>query len=74
MRHMDIVEGFCHGQTGQIANYALVFMVRGIIEKWKLPIGYFLSSGPIKGVTMKDLWIDCITKLHAIALTVTLVI
>ena len=72
-RHMDIVEGFCHGQTGQMANYASVFMVRGIIEKWKLPIGYFDSSGPMKVVTIKDLLSDRITKLHAIGLTVTLV-
>ena len=73
-RHMDVVEGFCHGQTGQMANYALVFMVRGLIEKWKLPVGYFLSSGPMKGATMKDLLFDGITKLHAIGLTVMLVI
>ena len=57
-RHMDIVEGFYHGQTGQMETYTLVFMVRGVIEKWKLPIGYFLSSGPMKGVTIKDLLID----------------
>lgn len=27
----------------KLANYALVFMVRGIISKWKQPFGFFFS-------------------------------
>ena len=73
-KHQDSVEGFGHGQPGQLANYALVFMVRGLTEKWKLPIGYFLSSGPMKGTTMQQLLNECITELHAIGLKVMLVI
>ena len=69
--HQDSVKGFGHGQ---LANYALVFMVRGFTDKWKLPIGYFLSSGPMKGATMQQLLSECITELHAIGLTVMLVI
>ena len=48
----DIVEGFEDfgemGQTRFIANHAITFMVRVLASKWKQPIGYFLSSGPIK--------------------------
>ena len=73
-RHRDYVEGFGHGQAGQLANHTLVFMVRGLVEKWKLPVGYFLSSGPMSGATMRELLKSCLDKLHGIGLTVLLVI
>ena len=53
----DIVEGFEDfgdiGQTRYIANHAIAFMVRGLASKWKQPVGYFLSSGPIKATTCR---------------------
>ena len=52
----DIIErfeDFGHiGQTRYIANHAIVFMIRGLASKWKQPIGYFLSSGPIRAKTL----------------------
>ena len=47
--HRDNIEGFGHGQTGKLANHAHLFMVGGFIYKWKLPIAYYLSSGPMVG-------------------------
>ena len=42
-------EDFGHlGRTKDIANHATVFIVWGLVSKWKQPIGYFLSAGPIK--------------------------
>jgi len=42
----DLIEGFIPAGK-QLANHALVYMVRGLTEKWKQAVGYFLSSGPI---------------------------
>ena len=48
----DIVEGYedfgTMGRTKYVANHAIAFVVRGLISKWKQPVGYFLSSEPIK--------------------------
>ena len=55
----DSVEGFEDfgnlGQTRYIANHATTFMVRGLASKWKQPVGYFLSSGPIKAQILQSL-------------------
>lgn len=67
----DSVEGF---SDASLANHALVFLVRGLIHRWKQPFGYFLSSGPITGGTMKELLFDAVEHLHSIGLTVCVVI
>ena len=60
----DSVEGFEDfgnlGQTRYIANHATAFMVRGLASKWKQPVGYFLSSGPIKAKILQSLTRQCI--------------
>ena len=38
------------------------FMVRGLALKWKQPIGYFLSSGPIKPAILDSLVKECLDK------------
>ena len=35
-----------------MATHALAFMVRGLATKWKQPVGYFLSAGPVTGKTL----------------------
>ena len=42
----DAVDGFSDhvSRTEELANHALVFIVRGIIEKWKQPIMEHLSN------------------------------
>ena len=52
----------------------IVFLVRGLRTKWKQPVGYFLSSGPLSGDIMKTLLLECIQKLSAIGLSVKLVV
>lgn len=48
---LDIVEGFENfGDTGRckyMATHALALIVRGLLSKWKQPVGYYLSSGPV---------------------------
>ena len=74
----DIVEGFEDfgqlGQTRYIANHAIAFMVRGLASKWKQPVGYFLSSGPIKATILQSLTKMCISKLEATGLNVVALI
>ena len=45
----DCTEGFedlgSQGRTCNIANHALLFMVRGLHWKWKQPVAYYLSRG-----------------------------
>ena len=64
----DMVEGFSVEleRSNMLANHANVFMLRGLIEKWKQPIGYYLSSGPMSGDVMVKLLRQCITKLLAV--------
>ena len=70
----DIIEGFEDfghiGQTRYIANHAIVFMIRGLASKWKQPIGYFLSSGPIRAKTLQSLTRSCISKVTETGLNV----
>ena len=76
--YMDCVEGLedygAIGKTRFMANNALVFMVRGLANKWKQCIGYFLSSGPTKGDSLQYLTRQAIDKLSSIGLRVRVVI
>ena len=74
----DIIEGFEDfgniSQTGYIANHAIAFMVRGLSSKWKQPIGYLLSSGPIRAITLQSLTRSCISKVTETGLNVVALI
>ena len=74
----DEVEGFedfgLLGKRTYVANHALVFMVRGLTVKWKQPIGYFLSSGPVGGETLTKLLLEAIDKITDIGLEVKIVL
>ena len=47
----DCVEGLEDlGNAGRyryVANHAGVFMVHGLVQKWKQPVGYFITTGPM---------------------------
>ncbi len=65
-RRTDSVEGVMdHGSFGRgnmMANHAGVFMVRGLVKKWKQPIGYIMNNGPLKNHDLKTLTMECIDK------------
>jgi hypothetical protein len=48
----DFIEGFedlgSRGRTCNVANHALLFMIRGLHQKWKQPVAYYLSRGSTK--------------------------
>ena len=69
--HIDGLEDFGNGQrTLKIANHAGVFMVSGIADNWKQPVGYVLSSGPVSGKRLKTLLLNCIEKVAETGLKV----
>ena len=69
----DLVEGFIPAGK-RLANHAFVYMVRGLTEKWKQAVGYFLSSGPISAADMKVHLIECFTRLEDVGLKVVVII
>ena len=57
-----------------IATYVTVFMVKSLLGKWKQPIGYFYTSGPMKTDMVKNKLMECIDILHGCNLYVKVVI
>ena len=53
---LDKIEGFeDFGELGTsqfVADHALVFMVRGLLSKWKQPLACFLTAGTVKPETL----------------------
>ena len=73
--HIDGLEDFGNGQrTLRLANHAGVFIMSGITERWKQPIGYCLSAGPVSGKKLKTLVLDCIEKVEETGLRVVVFI
>ncbi|KAL1516265.1 hypothetical protein ABEB36_000184 [Hypothenemus hampei] len=72
----DEVEGFATQNTSghAFANHAQVFMVRGITQRWKQPIFYHFSGGPVSGFDIAITLKSIILKLTDIGLTVCTVI
>ena len=52
----NCIEGFedlgSQGRTCNMANHALLFMVRGLHRKWKQPVAYYLSRGSTKAAML----------------------
>ena len=76
--HGDFIEGFENygnfGSTQHISNHALCFMVRGLKQKWKQPLAYFLSSNTTPSQTLKCITKSIITQLKDINLNVKVLI
>ncbi|XP_063215855.1 uncharacterized protein LOC134527262 [Bacillus rossius redtenbacheri] len=77
-RKNDIIEGFedmgAGKRSNKFAKQALVFMVRGMFHKWKLPISYFLTSSSVKCDVLKELIIEHITLLQEAGLIVRAIV
>ena len=69
----DQVEGFCP-DSRQLANHATVFMVKGLFDTWKQPLGYYLVSGPMCGSEMKVHLLECLTSLSEVGIEVMVVV
>ncbi|KAF0711482.1 Transposable element P transposase, partial [Aphis craccivora] len=72
----DLFSGFEDFEDNSIVNLksikycdqALVVMIKGLTTPWKQVIGYFFSSGPVKGYRLKQIVARTITKLKEIGL------
>lgn len=62
-RHTDLIYGFedfgYDHKNFAIADHVLVFMIRGIVKKWKQPIAYYFCKGTTKTNYLKQ----CITQI-----------
>ena len=55
--------------SAPLAKHALVFMVVGINESWKVPVGYFFIDG-LSGKERANLKKVCLKKLHDVGIDV----
>ena len=46
-----------------VANHALVFVIRGLCEKWKQPLGYVVTSGPVRAQSLNVLLLECLDRI-----------
>ncbi|XP_063909411.1 uncharacterized protein LOC135127045 isoform X1 [Zophobas morio] len=47
-----------HGSSAKIANHALVFMVQGVGGKWKQPLAFYFSHGPVSSDKLQLILLD----------------
>ena len=43
-----------------VVNNALAFVIRGVCEKWKQPLGYVVTSGPVRAQSLNVLLLECL--------------
>ena len=52
-----------YGRSEQTAQYAMVFMVKGLARKWKQALAYFFFHSSINPTILKSMVSDCLRKL-----------
>ena len=69
----DQIEGFedlgVYGGSDKPAQFAMVFMAKGLCSKWKQALGYFLFHKSIKAATLRSMILDSIQKLKETSLS-----
>lgn len=69
---LDEIEGYedlgTFGRFNKISSVALVIMVRGLYNKWKIPISYYFTGNGIKGNTLLDILKESVSKIINIGL------
>ena len=58
-----------YGKSDKCAQYAMVFMVKGLCTKFKQALGYFFFHQSIRPDTLKSMITDCLFKLKQTGLT-----
>ncbi|KAF7286869.1 hypothetical protein GWI33_003440 [Rhynchophorus ferrugineus] len=67
---IDGLENTGSYKRAAIADYVNVFMVKGLFRKWKQPVSFTYSKGPIKSTLLKHLIVKVIGKCQEIGLKV----
>ena len=69
----DFIEGledFGDSRNAALADHANVFLIKGILRRWKQPIAFTFSNGPTKTFILKQQIISLIEKCQKIGLKV----
>lgn len=61
-------------RSNKLASYALVFMIKGISQNWKIPIGYYFSATGTSGNKLKELLYEAIDLIQKSGLTLKAVV
>ncbi|XP_026471481.1 uncharacterized protein LOC113375750 [Ctenocephalides felis] len=72
-RKKDHIVGFvelANGRKSLFADHALVFMIKGIKDRWKQPVALYFSEGGVNSSDLKYLIVDVAKKLFNIGLKV----
>lgn len=72
-RHEDRVVGFVDDGTSTkpiLADHSQVFMLRGIMKKWKQPVAYNFCNATTSAADIVRLYKDIVTKCYDVGLTV----
>ena len=59
-----------HGRISNIADHALVFIVRGLRRRWKEPVAYYLTRRSTKGDMLVDFLTEVLDACHNAGLVV----
>lgn len=56
-KHKDVIDGFVEltEKKKDFADHALVFMIRGAVEKWQQPITFYFCKGATAAVHLKPI-------------------
>lgn len=69
-KKLEIIEGYEDlgplGRFPKLAKQVLVFSIRGLYHKWKLPIAYFVSGTSVTGDKMKSLILYVLDNLNSV--------
>lgn len=74
----DIIEGYHDlGSLGRATNFAntgLVFMIRGLLHNWKIPLCYFVSAGAVNSSSLQQIIRLVIKKLQDMSFKPTVLV
>lgn len=56
-KHRDAIDGFVEldRKYDEFADHALVFMLRGLIDKWQQPLAFYFCKGATAGSQLKNI-------------------
>jgi hypothetical protein len=70
----DLIEGYQDlgslGRSPLVGNHVLMFVVRGLYMKWRMPVAYFVSSGVTEGKILSELIKQVVSALTDIGLNI----
>lgn len=69
-KHSDVINGFVelNKKTNEFADHALVFMLRGAVQKWQQPLAFYFCKGATSGVELKKIIKDIVVAVSGTGL------